>query len=73
MDMERLQDHRDEPTPETARYAAELVQRCGPLVLDGYQYRLNEAGDLEKVPVGLLGAERIAAAEGIETIRFEGV
>lgn len=47
MHSDRLRAWRDDPEREgTRRYAAELLARCGPLVLDGVLYRLDDAGEI---------------------------
>lgn len=58
MDMGRLRAFRDKPTKETERFAAELLDRCGSLVLDGKQYRLAGPGKVDVVPVDMLGIVR---------------
>ena len=59
MTIERLRSYRDDPKPDTERFARQLLTRCGPLVFDGKQYRLHDDG-LRAVPVEVLGAERMA-------------
>lgn len=70
MDMERIRAHRDKPTKDTERFAAQLIGTCGPLVLDGYQYRLDDRGKVKAVPVEYLGMDRQKLAEGIEKLEL---
>lgn len=58
MGMGRLRAYRANPGPETEKYARELVERCGPLVLDGVQYRIRD-GRFEGVTVEQLAVERM--------------
>ena len=70
MDLSRIVAWRDKPTDaDAARFAVELLDRTGPLVLDGVQYSLDAAGRIEATPVDMLGiirqrkiAEEAAAA-----------
>jgi hypothetical protein len=66
MDMERLREYRDNPSGENEKYAGQLIQRCGPLVLDGHQFRFGKLGEIEQVDVRLLGLDRQKEAEGID-------
>jgi hypothetical protein len=38
-----------EPTKEAEAKAAALLKRCGPLVVDRAQYRLNEKGKIDRI------------------------
>jgi hypothetical protein len=59
MGMGRLRAYRANPTSKDAEaYARELVERCGPLVLDGVQYRIRD-GRFESVTVEQLAVERM--------------
>lgn len=59
MDVGRLRDYRAHPTDfDTIRYAHELLSLCGPLVLDGVQYKPDGPGKIKAVPVEYLGLER---------------
>lgn len=69
MNMSRIKTYRDNPSQKNERYAAELLERCGPLVLDQVQYRLNE-GKIEAVPVELLMYERRDDVNGIDPYEF---
>jgi hypothetical protein len=77
--MGRLRTFRDNPGDAAAeRFAAELLERCGPLVLDGKQYRLK-AGRVEAIPTDMLGlirqrevAEQAAAAQRSMRATVEG-
>jgi hypothetical protein len=69
MHMDRIRAWRDEPTADAERFAKELLQRCGPLVLDRVQYRLT-GGEIETVDARFLGPERIRAATGIDELKY---
>jgi hypothetical protein len=69
MGMGRLRAFRDDPSDENRNFAAELLKRCGPLVLDGYQYRLRGENGVESIPVEFLGMERQALATGIDKLK----
>ncbi len=66
-DMDRLIVFRDDPSPDSERCARELIERCGPLVQDGVQYRV-ENGRVQAVPVEFLGIERTRLASGIDKL-----
>lgn len=72
LDMDRIQAYADNPMPETEKFALQLVQHCGPLVLDGIQYR-DEGGKLRAIPVEFLGMERQKLATAIDKLQVERI
>jgi len=71
-DMDRLIVYRDDPSPDSERCARELLARCGPLVLDGVQYRI-EGERIQAVPVEFLGIDRQRLASGIDKMNVSEV
>ncbi len=81
MDMDRLTNwiaNRDDAQAE--KYAVELLERCGELVVDGVLYRVEKASGTNQdgtpwsktkilgVPREFLGLDRAALAKGIDSI-----
>lgn len=67
--MDRLVAYRDDPNATTERHAYLLLERCGPLVLDGVQYRA-ESGRIVAIPRAYLGVERLTSNVGIESMQM---
>ena len=69
MSIERLKAYRKTQNTSTTKQAIELLERTGPLVLDGLQYRLNSQGKVETVPVEFLGMSRQQLAQGLDKLK----
>jgi hypothetical protein len=69
MGMNRIVAYAETPTLATKRFAMELLQRCGPLVHNGVQYRIR-GEDIAAIPTEFLGLERQAIETGYDKLEI---